>query len=359
MLVYGRSDLGPWSPWSESVLLSAPVAFYAFAAFGYVLATGVTRADASMPRTATAAVGCLVIPFVTFKLSLPLLFAIGENGSYLAGGIAFGVLALPTAAFQVLVTRRGITVSLLEFFSYVCATAGTFLVRWILSWPLGDPDADRIFGDWPFLLTLAPFVALAASQATVVPSWRSAWACLLAAIPIYSAMAILDIKDRRGVEAALWPARVWSDFISTNEQLALAEAVTTIRPGIPVRIGEHWYRFEHSKVAVAWPPPLLVRRPDRIIFLQLDVPADDVDLTEMRIIDDYVQLDITTASLPSRLSADELERGGTYVAISDLDLIVSVVAPRNRDIDRTIVRNKLRQFIQNARVEPPTGAAQP
>jgi len=81
----------------------------------------------------------------------------------------------------------------------------------------------------------------------------------------------------------------------------------------------------------------------------------------MRITDDHVQLNIATASLPfgnSRQSPEELERGGTYVAIADRDLIVYVVAPRNRDIDRTEVRRKLRRFIQNARAEPPADAVQ-
>ena len=100
-----------------------------------------------------------------------------------------------------------------------------------------------------------------------------------------------------------------------------------------------------------------VRRPDRITFLQLDLPADDLDLPDMRITDDHVQLNISTAS-DGRPSAEELERGGTYVAIADGDLIVYVVAPRNRDFDRAEVREKLRRFIRNARAEPPVGASQ-
>jgi hypothetical protein len=120
LLVFGRSDLGPWTPWSETVLLSVPFAFHAFAAFGYVVATGVTRPDASALRTTIAAIGCLLIPFVAFALSLPLLFGLGESdsGNDLAAGIGCGVLALPTAAFQVLVTRRRIAVSILEFLSH-------------------------------------------------------------------------------------------------------------------------------------------------------------------------------------------------------------------------------------------------
>ena len=357
--MYGRSDLGPWTPWSESVLLSIPFAFQASAAFGYVVTTGVTRADASTLRTAIAAAGCLLIPFVTLWLSLPLLFAVGENGNDLAAGISFGVLALPTAAFQVLVTRRRIAVSILEFLSHPCTTGGAILVTWVLSQPLGDPIADRIFGGWPILLALAPFVALAVVGATAVPLRRLASACVLAAIPIYSGMTILDIKDGRGAAAALWPARVWSEFISDDEHLALVKAVTTIRLGVPARIGEHWYRFERPGVLIAWPSN--VRRPDRIVFLQLDIPADDLDLPEMRISSDQVQLNIATASLPfgnSGQSPEELERGGTYVAIADRDLVVYIVAPRNRDIDRTDVREKLRRFIRNARAEPPVGVQQ-
>lgn len=362
LLVFGRSDLGPWTPWSETVLLSVPFAFHAFAAFGYVVATGVTRADASALRATVAAIGCLLIPFVTFALSLPLLFALGESGSgnNLAAGIGFGVLALPTAAFQVLVTRRKIAVSILEFLSHPGTTGGAVLVSWFLSQPPGEPIAERIFAGWPILLVLTPFVALAVVGASAVPLRRLASACVLAAIPIYFGMTIFDIKDGRGAEAALWPARVWRDFISVDQHLALIKAVTTIHPGVPVRIGEYWYRFEHPGVENAWPPPSNVRRPDRIIFLQLDIPADDLDLPEMRITGDHVQLNIAMASLPfgnGTRSPEELERGG-YVAIADRDLIVYVVAPRNRDIDRTEVREKLRRFIRNARADPPLRAVQ-
>lgn len=136
--------------------------------------------------------------------------------------------------------------------------------------------------------------------------------------------------------------------------------MTTIRPGIPARIGEYWYRFERPRVLNAWPPPSRVRRPDRITFLQLDIPADDLDLAEMRITSDYVEIDIETASMfgGNRRSPEDMERGGTYVALSDRDLLVYTLVPRNRDIDRTEARRKLRRFIQNARVEPPAGAVQ-
>jgi hypothetical protein len=362
LLVFGRSDDGPWTPWSETVLLSVPFAFHAFAAFGYVVATGVTRADTSALRAAIAAIGCLLIPFVMFALSLPLLFALGEssNGYDLAAGIGFGVLALPTAAFQVLVTRRRVAVSILEFLSHPGVTGGTVVVGWFLSWPPTGPIAEQVFAGWPILLALTPFVALAIVGATAVPLRRLASACVLAAIPIYFGMTIFDIKDGRGAEAALWPARVWREFISVDQHLALIKAATTIHPGVPVRIGEHWYRFEHPGIENAWPPPSNVRRPDRIVFLQLDIPADDLDLPEMRIHGDHVQLNIATSSLPfgdSTRSPEVLERDG-YVAIPDRDLIVYVVALRNRDIDRTEVREKLKRFIWNARAEPPLRAVQ-
>jgi hypothetical protein len=311
-------------------------------------------------RSTIAAIGCLLIPFVTFALSLPLLFALGESGSGndLAAGIGCGVLSLPTAAFQVLVTRRRIGISILEFLSHPGATGGAVLISRFLSLPPGEPIAERIFAGWPILLALTPFVALAVVGASGVPLRRLASACVLAAIPIYFGMTIFDIKDGRGAEAALWPALVWHDFTSVSEHLALIRAVTAIRPGVPVRIGEHWYRFARPGIQNAWPSN--VRRSDRIVFLQLDIPADDLDLHEMRITGDHVQLNIATASLPfgnGTQSPEVLELGG-YVAIADRDLIVYVVAPRNRDIDRTEVREKLRRFIRNARVEPPLGAVQ-
>ena len=187
LLVFGRSDLGrgrrgrrPSScPFRSHFTPLRPSVMSCY---------GVTRADASALRATVAAIGCLLIPFVTFALSLPLLFALGESGSgnNLAAGIGFGVLALPTAAFQVLVTRRKIAVSILEFLSHPGTTGGAVLVSWFLSQPPGEPTAERIFAGWPILLVLTPFVALAVVGASAVPLRRLASACVLAAIPIYS-----------------------------------------------------------------------------------------------------------------------------------------------------------------------------
>src|SRR5262249_17966985 len=154
---------------------------------------------------------------------------------------------------------------------------------------------ERIFQAWPVLLALAPFVALAAAGATAVPLRRLAFGCVVAAIPIYAGMTALHAGD--GAAAALWPVRVWTDFIGTSERLALIRTVTTVRPGIPVRIGEHWYRFEHPGTQNAW--PVNIRRPDRIAYLQLDIPAEDADLSELRNVGDRIQVNfLSTAPLP-------------------------------------------------------------
>jgi hypothetical protein len=351
LLVYARSDLGLWSSWAESIFLFVPFAFHAFAAFGYVLAAGVTRADASAVRTAIAAVGCLIIPFAMFVLSLPMLAV----GTQLAIGVTFVILALPTAAFQVLVMGRRRPFATLEFLSHPCATGGAFLVGLILSLPLQYGHAERIFQSWPILLALTPFVALAVAGATAAPLRRLAFACIAAATPVYAGMTVLDARDGHGAEAALWPVRVWTDFISASERLALFKTVTRIRAGVPVRIGEHWYRFERP--GIHYSHTANVRRPDRIASVQLDIPAADLDLPEMRISRDHIQLNISTAPWPSfRGRPEETERGGRDVAIADRDLSVYVVAPLGRDVDRAEVRRKLTRFIQNARVEPPAGA---
>ncbi len=174
LLLFGRSDLGPWTSRPEEILLSIPFGFQAFAAFGYVVATGVTRADTSIPRTIIAALGCLIIPFVTLEMSLGLLFAVGEFGSDVVAYMAFGVLALPTAAFQVLSTGRGAAIGSLEVLAHLCAAVGSLLISRVLSLKLGDYVAGRILGDWPILLALAPFVALAMMGAAVVPLRRLA-----------------------------------------------------------------------------------------------------------------------------------------------------------------------------------------
>lgn len=219
LLVYARSDLGPWSSQAKLLVLSVPFAFHAVAAFGYVVATGVTRADASGVRTVIAAIGCLLIPFATLALAAPLLLFRSAQGIDLALGVVYGVLALPTAAFQVLVMGRTRPFAVLEFLSHPCATVGSFLVGSLLP-PLKHLDGERIFEAWPILLALTPFVALAVARTTAVPLWRLACACVAAAIPIYAGMMVLDARDGHGANAALWPVRVWTDFIGTRERLA-------------------------------------------------------------------------------------------------------------------------------------------
>ena len=359
MLVYARSDIGPWTPGLKSVLLSVPWAFHAFAAFGYVAASGLTRTDISTQRTAVAAVGCLLIPFATLAPLAPLAMAVtdfGIEGNYLILGIGFSVLALPTAVFQVLVTGRRTAVAILEILSHQSAMGGVILINGILSRPPVDAIGDRVFVEWPILLALTPFVAMAFVGATAVPLRRLTSACVLVAFPIYLYMSIFEVQDGDGAKAPLWPTRVWSDFLSTKEWLAIRMKATAIQPNVPVRIGEHWYRFERPGVQNAMTSN--VRRPDRIAFLQLDIPADDLDLPNMPIRDHrLVQLHIAAKSTPSsemtQRSPEELERFGDHVAVADRDLVVYVVVPRDRAIDRTEVREKLRRFIRNARVEPP------
>src|SRR5262249_42645348 len=227
LLAFARSDLGPWSSRPEQIFLAAPFALQAFGAFGYVVAAVVTRADVSATRTVIAAMGCLLIPYATMALASPLLAFLSVQGTKLALAAALAVLALPTAVFQVLTMGRKRPLAKLEFLSHPYATSGPFLFDSMLPL-LEHGGGERIFQAWPVLLALAPFVALAAAGATAVPLRRLAFGCVVAAIPIYAGMTALHAGD--GAAAALWPVRVWTDFIGTSERLALIRTVTTVRP---------------------------------------------------------------------------------------------------------------------------------
>lgn len=355
--VFYRSDLGQWSG-ADAVLASA-FAFHPIAAFGYVVASSASRADTSALRTTIAAAGCLFILLVTTPIWAAMGLAITDFGlarNHFAIAIIFGVLAVPTALFQVLAMGRGIALATLEFLAHLIAAGGPFLVRWLLSQPTEGTMGERLFEEWPDLLALTPFVALAVARATSVPLRQLCYAPMIAAAPIYVGIALSDFIGGSGLKSMVWPARVWSEFTNTKERADLIAAVATIRPGVPARIGHHWYQFERPGIQTNWPRTANVRRPDRIVYVQLPVRADDVGLPEMQTAEDpYVLLNIRVAS-PVRPSPDDLESRGEQVAIAVLDLVVDVGTRGHSNVERAKVREKLRRFMEDARVEPPPGA---
>jgi hypothetical protein len=352
LLIYAGSDLGPWSRWPEQLMWSVPFGLYATAAFGHSLAIGLLGGRYGVLRTFVAAAGCLIVAVVSI---VPVLVVLHDPGCHL--WMATGIMALyaiPTTLFQVFALPDRTVSRWLQAAAHIVAAGASFpLAAYAVGSPCGVVGLRQphVFAAWPALLALLPLAALAVRAARPQLPWRLGVACLLSILPVYSGKAYIDTRERSTREALRWPMRVPSDFISPADHYALFRRVSTIRPGVPVRIGAHWYRFERFgfQNPVATPP---VRRPDRILMLQLDVPAEDLDLQELAMKNGHVQLNmhVTENSKQSTM----IERSKTSVAIRELDLVIFVAATRDREIDRDAIRSKIRRFIQNARLAEPT-----
>ena len=185
-----------------------------------MVASGTTRADASIPRTTFAAAGCLLISLATLPIWGGFGLAITDLGladDHVAIAVIVGALAVPIALFQVLVTARGFAFSILEVVAHLSASSGPYLVRWFLSQPTEGAKGQRFFEEWSDLLALTPLLALAIVGATRVPLRQLCYATMIAAAPIYLGVALSDFIGGSGVKSIIWPARVWSEFSRKQE----------------------------------------------------------------------------------------------------------------------------------------------
>ena len=331
---------------------SVPFGFYATAACGYMLVIGLLGGHYGIARTLLSAVGCLIVAAVSI---LPTIMTLHDFGCHLWKMTPFMALfAVPTAVFQVFALPDRGTSRLLQVVAHISVAGASFMVA---AYAVGSPCGviglrqPHVFSAWPALFALLPFVALAVRVAKPQAAWRLGLALVLAVLPVYAAKTRIDARLEDTQQAVRWPMRVYSDFMSTADHYALWRRVSTIRPGVPVRIGEHWYRFERIgfQNPISTPP---MRRPDRILTLQLDVPADDLDLREVVILAGRVQLNIC-ATTSTRCAPFMTEPSPKTVIARDRDLSISVVVPLG-EINRDAVRDKIRRFIQKARVEQPT-----
>jgi hypothetical protein len=349
LLIYATADDRPSGLWTW--LLGGngvpwPTNFQAAAAFGYALAIGVVNAQYGLLRTLAAAIGCFVLPILGFPLFL--FFNYGTTPWWWPASV-MAVLALPTALFQIWVLRDRHSARFLQVLAHLIAATGLLLAA---SW-LGS-DNRQLYQMMPALLVLIPFVALAMRGATPQPSWRFALACMLGLLPIYAAKTAFEARAETVERAASWPVRVHREYKRPAEHRELVKKVTTIRPGVPVRIGEHWYRFERFRSQN--PRPNAGRRPDRITWLQIRIPAEDLDLHGISY-DDHVQLNIIVDADDeiTRKMIAAIEKSPQYVSLREGDLHIRVVVRRDSPVDHNTVREKIRRFIQKARVDPPPG----
>lgn len=346
LLVYGRSDLGPWSHFAERLLWSVPFSFFGFAVAGYVLAKGLLGESRSVARTSAVAAGCVVVVSVTPLLAFPLLFGLGEACNLWLSLVVLTILLAPAAAFQRLLPAYR-TNAWIEFLACLIAGVGASLIGSLIVAPsscgsIGDYKSYLMDG-WPMLFATLPLVVLAVREADAVPIRLPVLAFILAALPPYAAKTIIDYQKAKSWTAILWPQEVWSDFISTAERNAEFQRVNRILPGVPARIGEHWYRFQ--RMGLQNPMMGNQRRFDRINAIQLDIPADDLDLWEKPILERWFQLNI------GRRTGEPRPDDNSTITVSFADLSIQVVVPRGRTIDREEVRRKITRFMENAQVK--------
>jgi hypothetical protein len=347
LFVYGRSDIGPWSSIRENLLWSVPWAFFASAAAGYAVVKGLLGKTPALPRTLLAILCVFVALPILFGIFLPLLFGLGVACNVWAAAVILPLMTAPAAALQVFILRSRTSRPVIEFFAYLAVSCGAILLgaAFVPGARCGDLPNYQIdmFQSWPILFATIPLAILAMREAAPVSAGRLILAAALALSPLYLTKAALDLHRTGNWNAALWPANVWTDFIGAHERNALFKKVTTIYPGVPVRIGEHWYQFQN----IGFQNPMRgnERRPDRINAIQLDIPADDLDLRDLIITGQHIQLNIGTLH-PGQSVTDS----PSTVQTAFTDLTISVVLPRGREIDREDVRRKLLRFMQNAQV---------
>lgn len=348
LLVYGRSDLGPWSSLADNLLWSVPWAFFALAAAGYAAAKGLLGEAPSLPRTLIAILSALVVAPGLPAIFWPILFGLGEACNVWGTTVFLTLMTAPAAALQTVILRTSTSKSVTEFFAYLAVSAGAIVLgaAFVTGSQCGGlpqyPNA--MFESWPILFATMPLVLLAMREAGQASAGRLILAAVMALAPLYVTKAVLDFHQTGNWTAALWPATVWTDFIGSEERYALFRKVATIYPGVPAQIGEHWYQFRRLKFQnPIWGNE---RRPDRITAIQLSVPADDLDLRDLIIIDDEIQLNIGT-----RRRGEPFAGSPSTVQAKFADLTITVILPQGRQFDHEDVRRKIVRFMQGAQVK--------
>jgi hypothetical protein len=238
--------------------------------------------------------------------------------------------------------------SVIEFLAYLAVPCGAILLSaaFVTDSRCGGLPQYQIgmFQSWPILFATMPLVLLAMREAAPTSAGRVILAAAMALAPLYVTKAALDFHRTGNWIAALWPARVWTEFIGAQERNALFKKVATIYPGVPAQIGEHWYQFQRIKFQnPMWGSE---RRPDRITAIQLSIPADDLDLRDLIIIGQEIQLNIGTLGRREPFAGSPSTVQATFA-----DLTITVILPRGREFDHEDVRRKLVRFMQNARVK--------
>lgn len=355
LVLTAHSDRGPWANETlESTVFSLmsglPLAFV----FGSTLALGIAAPATSILRLLQLSSGTVTVLIISGAAAFPVMYGLGESRTCF--GVSFALLltvvTIPAAAIQVwsqpVPDHRA-----WQFSSLILGAGGAVIIAAASSssgFCAGPPTIpSKVWESWPAILALFPTAALVMKAARPVHPLRAALLLLLATLPFYTAKAVFDSRQRDGLQVVVWPARVVAEFISWSERSAVIKDVTSLRLGRPIRIGEHWYQF--NRVGL-WNPFVGMKRwPNRVVGAQIDIPVEDIELPEARIGNSrWIQLNIDSGPNALRNAAAHNE---LYITAADEDLSIKIISPRDRELDRNAVREKLRRFIQSARTTAP------
>ncbi len=280
LYVLGLSDFGhPHSFYAfYAPIFQSHVGFYFFSVLAYaIVITGLINRSAVV-RVCLAQLALLGALGVLLVLTFPFLFGLGESASHSSQYVSVAIVVICVLIAAVVhrrVLRSGVPARI-----EVLGHAATFAVpSLVFDTDLFGPTSiwakSHIFGEGPVLFGLVPFVAIVASRAPSLTLVRWLLIIATAAAPVYFGKAAFDLALGRTMPF-LWPVRIVTDFMPAKQRNALIRELSGSVSDKIIRLGMHWYRFHNFASSSAWPNQDGI--PDRLIFLELGIPKEQLGL---------------------------------------------------------------------------------
>jgi hypothetical protein len=267
----------------SSQFFNSPLGLYFFSTFAYALAmTGI--GDHAVLERAVLAQGKLLLALcVVLIVSFPYAFAFGEASGperYIGPWVLFAICAVVSAVVHQRALRSGVPARF-EIPAHILVFGVSVLLFNRDLFPAAEAwSRAHLFGQLPRLVALVPFIAIVVVRAPPATMVHSALIAVIAIVPIYFGKAAFDLALQRPMPL-LWPVRVVVDFVPAEVRSARFKQLRTVlRPGVAVRVGAHWYRFQHFRGYSM--QPNLEGLPDRLVSLYLYFATAEFGLPEKR-----------------------------------------------------------------------------
>ena len=323
-----------------SVLNAYPFGFFLVSLIAYTFAIRPPRTMEDVNRAAAAVLCGICLQGVLLVLSLPLLFGLGDGGSRQMVVIGLSVLgamhALVVGTVHHLVLRSRVP-ALLEISAHVlCASLPVAILDYAVP---GIDSAPRLqlFGAWPALLALIPYLLLILAYAPRSIGFSTAfYAVALSALMPYGVKAIADYRSPRG-QALAWPYRVVTTFETPRSSNARMDAyLQRLRAGEAFQLGNERFRVEKGLQAVHTRD----QTPDTFVTsFQVMVPAETLQLTPKFDLARFISLTVSRGDIGEVRRSDafhlngqtgelrySLQRAGAKVDYDDSELHSRVLA---------------------------------